>query len=50
MLIGNAWQTLFQTPQLGLVVGLLIACVIPVAGIVGHYWYMAQKSRAENGL
>ncbi|MBN2446774.1 MAG: hypothetical protein JXO22_08610 [Phycisphaerae bacterium] len=50
MLIAEGWQQLFQPEQLKLVIGLLIACLIPIAGIVAHYWYKAQKMHSDNEL
>lgn len=46
MLADPAWHSLFQMPQLAIVLGGLI----PVVGIVAYYWFKGQKVRSENLL
>jgi hypothetical protein len=46
MLADQAWQRIFEMPQLVIVVG----CLIPIAGIIATFWYKAQKVRSENEL
>jgi len=47
---GQPWQGLFEMPQIAIVMGCLIGCLIPIAGIIAFYWYKAQKVRSENEL
>ncbi len=46
MLAESLWQSIFQMPQISVIMG----CLIPIAGIVGGYWYSAQKMRSEHEL
>ena len=47
---GHAWQGLFEMPQIAIVMGCLVGCLIPIAGIIAFYWYKAQQVRSENEL
>ena len=43
---GQAWQAMFEMPQIAIVMG----CLVPIAGIIAFYWYKAQKVRSDNEL
>lgn len=45
-ILGNLWESVFQMPQIAIVMG----CLIPIVGIITSYWYKAQKMRAEQHL
>lgn len=45
-MLANIWESLFQMPQIAIVMG----CLIPIVGIITSYWYKAQKMRAEHRL
>ena len=44
MLAQQIWQSVFQMPQIAIVMG----CLIPIAGIIAGCWYKAQKIRSEH--
>jgi len=46
MLASQAWQRIFEVPQITIIMGSLI----PIAGIVAFYWYKAQKVRSGDEL
>ena len=46
MLTGQAWQGIFEMPQIAVIMG----CLIPIAGMIAGYWYKAQKVRSEHEL
>ena len=46
MLIAEGWYTVFQMPQIAVVMG----CLIPIAAAIGSFWYKGQKVRSENNL
>jgi len=46
LMLAEFWHGLFEMPQIVIVMG----CLIPIAGIIAYYWYMAQKVRSENDL
>ena len=46
MLAGNIWESVFQMPQIAIIMG----CLIPIVGIISSYWYKVHKVRAENNL
>jgi protein-S-isoprenylcysteine O-methyltransferase Ste14 len=46
MLADQAWQGLFEMPQLVII----LAFLLPIVGIIAFYWYKAQKARSENEL
>ncbi|MBU1984862.1 MAG: hypothetical protein ABII12_06140 [Planctomycetota bacterium] len=46
MLAEQFWHGLFEVPQIAIVMG----CLVPIAGVIAYYWYMAQKVRSENEL
>lgn len=50
MLAAEAWQKMFEMPQIAIVVGCIFGCLIPIAGIIASNWYKAQKVRSENEL
>ncbi len=50
MLAEQAWQKLFEMPQIAIVGGLAVGCLIPLGSIIAGYWYKAQKFRSENML
>lgn len=50
MLAEQAWQKMFEMPQIAIVVGCVFGCLIPIAGIIASFWYKAQKVRSENAL
>ena len=50
MLAGQAWQGIFEMPQIAIIMGCLVGCLIPIVGIIAFYWYKAQKVRSENEL
>ena len=50
MLAEQAWQKIFDMPQIAIVGGLAIGCLIPIVGIISSYWYKAQKTQSDNVL
>ena len=46
MLLGQVWQRMFEMPQIAVIMG----CLIPIAAVIGRYWYMGHKARSENNL
>ena len=46
LLARTALETLFDMPQIAIVMG----CLIPISGILGGCWYKAQRVRSENDL
>ena len=50
MLADQVWQKIFEMPQIAIIGGLTIGCLIPIAGIIASYWYKAQKFQSENVL
>jgi len=50
MLAEQFWHGLFEMPQIAIVMGCLVACTIPIAGIIASFWYKAAKVRSENAL
>jgi len=50
MLAEFAWDKMFEMPQIAIVAGALIGCVVPTAGIIATFWYRAQKNRADSEL
>ncbi len=50
MLAAEAWEKVFDLPQIAIVGGLAIGCLVPIAGIISSYWFKVQKVRSENAL
>ena len=50
MLAGQGWHVIFGMPQIAVIMGCLVGCLIPIAGIIANYWYKAQKVRSVNEL
>lgn len=50
MLAADAWQKMFEMPQIAIIVGCIFGCLIPIAGIIASFWYKAQKVQSENEL
>ena len=50
MLAGQNWEVIFGLPQIAIIMGCLIGCLVPIAGIIAFYWYKAQKVRSDNEL
>ena len=50
MLAEQFWHGLFEMPQIAIVMGCLVGCLIPIAGIIAYYWYKTQQVRSENEL
>ena len=50
MLASTIWDQAFAMPQIAIIMGCLVGCLIPIAGIISSYWYKAQKVRSENDL
>ena len=46
MLAYSIWESFFRVPQLPIIMG----CLIPIAAIIGHFWYKAQKVRSDKDL
>jgi len=46
MLLAQVWHTMFQMPQVAVIMG----CLIPVVAIISSFWYKGQKARSENNL
>jgi hypothetical protein len=50
MLAGQAWQGMFEMPQIAITMPMLVGCLVAIAAIIASYWYKAQKVRSENEL
>ena len=50
MLADQAWEKIFEMPQIAVAGGLAIGCLIAIAGIIASYWYKAQQLRSDNVL
>ncbi len=50
MLAAQGWERLLELPQIAIVCGLAIGCLIPIAGIIASFWYKAQKVQSDNAL
>lgn len=50
MLAEQAWQKMFEMPQIAIIVGCIFGCLIPIAGIIASFWYKSQKAQFENEL
>ena len=50
MLADQAWQKIFEMPQIAIAGGLAIGCLIAIAGIIASHWYKAQKLHSDNVL
>ena len=46
MLAGQGWQSIFEMPQIAVVMG----CMIPIVAIICGFWFNAQKVRSEHEL
>ena len=50
MLAEQAWQGMFEMPQIAIAIPIIMGCLIAIAGIIGSFWYKAQKVRSDNEL
>jgi hypothetical protein len=46
MLADATWATMFEMPQIAIIMG----CLIPIAGILGGIWYKIEKTKSNNEL
>ena len=46
MLADSLWESIFRMPQIAVIMG----CLIPIAAILGDFWYKAQKNKHDNDL
>lgn len=46
MLAYSFWDSIFRLPQLPIIMG----CLIPIAAIVGNFWYKAHKDKQDHDL
>ncbi len=46
MFAEQIWQRIFDMPQIAIV----MACLIPIVGIIASYWYKIHKARSDNEL
>ncbi len=46
MLAYSLWESIFRMPQIAVIMG----CLVPIAAILGSFWYKVQKVRSENDL
>ena len=50
MLAEQAWHKLFELPQIAIVGGLMVGFLVPMVGIIAHYWHKTQKVQSDNTL
>ena len=46
MLAYSLWESIFRLPQIAVIMG----CLVPIAAILGSFWYKAQKNKQDNDL
>ena len=46
MLAYSVWESVFRMPQIAVIMG----CLIPIAAILGNFWYKAKKDKQDNDL
>ena len=46
MWIAQGWHTIFQMPQIAVIMG----CLVPIVGVIAHFWYKGHKARSDNDL
>lgn len=44
------WNKLFEMPQLAIILGCGLGCLIPIIAVIAKSWSDAQKVRYENHL
>ena len=46
MLAYSLWESIFDVPQLAIIMG----CLVPISAILGHFWFSTQKNKQNNDL